>query len=138
MSFCACSRFYDIEYTRLFAGHDPLYTLKYLADANGYESGNSASGDSSGSSFGEKYCTYEIKGDEAIREEILREYKMMIEKEAEMYGLDVTSKENDPFTGFHLTYDNHHGIRGTFRLFAIVDWKGIIQFDAILYEHKNG
>ena len=107
-----------------------------MAKAKGYQVGGSGSGSSSGGATGEKEFDISIKGDSAIRDALMQEYKNYVESELKKSGAFIHGRGvSGKVSGFDFKYDGA-GATGLFRAKGVVDQDGFIEIDVLMYEHK--
>ncbi len=125
------------KHSAFFKSHDKTF-LEAYANANGYKflhrgGDSSFSGSRSPRDF--KVINVTIEGDRALRDVIMQQYRMEVERELKKAGVQLIGEgAKGSIREFTFTYSDG-GLRGLFRAIALVDIDGNIYFDVFIYEH---
>lgn len=131
-----CGRMGTVKHTAFFNSHDAKAHLDSIAKAKGYEVGCGGSGHSIGGPTGEKTFEISIKGNQAIRDTLMKNYKDYVESGLKKAGVTINGRGTwGEISGFDFNY-HKTGLTGIVRVNSVVDLNGYIQVDIFIYEHK--
>jgi hypothetical protein len=123
------------SFSSFFMSHNAKTCLEAAAKAKGYQAGGGGEGRSMGGSTAAKDFSVSIKGDETIRDALMRDYKNTVESEMNRAGVAIHGRgTSGSVSAFDFTYDAAH-TQGLIRANAVVGAKGYIEFDVFMYEH---
>jgi hypothetical protein len=126
----------SVQHTAFLMSHNPKTYLESVAKSKGYDVAGGGISQSLGGTTGEKTFSVSIKGDENIRDEMMRDYQKVVEGELVHAGVSIYGREAfGKVCGFRFSYETTN-TTGFIRANAVPAANGYIEFDIIIYEHN--
>ena len=131
----SCDRIGSTRSSSFYKAHDARAYFDSLTRASGYERGAGGSRESINAIGVEKEFEILIKGDEKLRNRLMRDYKDEVEKQLNSLGAKFSGGVAGQVADFDIYY-SVDGFRGIFRMNTVVDKQDYINILIYIIEPR--